>query len=191
MFRPLACAALLAATAVIAPPVYAQTATDDLPSAENWWDRVGANFFSDDGLRTLRPQHEILAQWTALSEDDQAAVLERCAILADRAQNTTSTDGVTVPSEQRGSNTELGATASERALHADGAELPADEGTQRADTAPDMAGQAADQTSITGAVGGAEVHSPADGVQPYTGLAGGVTADDAELRPICGVVAGI
>ena len=185
MFRTLICIASL-----VALPAFAQTAGDDLPSTENWWDRVGAGFFSDQGLTVLRPAHEIRAHWTALSSDDQAAVRERCAILADSAEGTDTT-GVSVPSEQLGSNTGLGETQSDLLPEGDVVQLPADEGTQQPATAPDLNGDTTDQTSITGAVGGEEVHDPATGVQPYTGLAGGVTADDAQLRPVCGVIAGI
>lgn len=182
MLRTFACVACLAAT-----PAFAQTSGDDLPSTENWWDRVGAGFFSDEGLTALRPRHEILAHWSALSQDDQDAIRARCAVLASGAEDTT---GVTVPSDQLGSNTELGATQSERALHRDNTQLPDDAGTTRTDSAPDISDDAADQTTITGAVGGAEVHRPAEGIEPYTGLAGGVTPDDAQVSPVCGVIAG-
>lgn len=186
MFRTFVVAASLAAM-----PAFAQTAGDDLPAAETWWDRVGAGFFSDQGLTLLRPEHEIRAHWTALSADDQAAVLERCAVLAE-TDGAVDTSGVAVPSTQQGSNTELGGTEAERLLEDDLVELPADEGVQRPVDAPDVAAGSTAQTSITGAVEGAEVHRPADGgVQPYTGLAGGVTADDAQLKPVCSVVAQI
>jgi hypothetical protein len=185
MFRTVVFVASLAAL-----PAFAQTAGDDLPAAETWWDRVGAGFFSDEGLTLLRPEPEIRAHWTALSADDQAAVLERCALLANGADSS-DTSGASVPSEQRGSNTELGSTQSERLLEDDLVELPADEGTQREVNAPDMAPDASADTTITGAVNGTEVHNPGDGVQPYTGLAGGVTAEDAQLRPVCTVVAEI
>ncbi|NEX46489.1 hypothetical protein [Pseudotabrizicola algicola] len=177
MMRTLALAASVAALPALAP-AYAQTAGNDLPAAETWWDRVGAGFFSDEGLTLLRPEFEIRAHWTALSSDDQAAILERCAILADRA-DVSDTSGAVVPSQQQGSNTGLGDTQDAQAT---GSELPADEGVQREATAP---------TSISGAADGAEVHRPSEGVQPYTGLAGGVTPDDAQLRPVCSVVAGI
>lgn len=185
MFRIIACLACF-----VVSPTLAQTTGDDLPSVENWWDRVGAGFFSDEGLTTLRPLQEIQAHWTALSSDDQALVLERCSILADQAGEP-DTSGASVPSEKRGSNTELGGTESERALHADSQELPADEGTQRADNAPDIADAQADQTTITGAMDGQEIQVPADDVTPYTGLAGGMTPDDAQMRPVCDVVISI
>lgn len=185
MLRTFVVAASLAAL-----PAFAQTAGDDLPAAETWWDRVGAGFFSDQGLTLLRPEPEIRAHWTALSSDDQAAVLERCAMLAENS-GTADTTGVSVPSEQSGSNTELGGTEAERLLEDDLVELPADDGAQRSVDAPDTVPGATAETSITGAVEGAEVHSPADAVQPYTGLAGGMTADDAQLQPVCSVIAQI
>lgn len=185
MLRTFACVACLAAL-----PVYAQTAGDDLPAAENWWDRVGAGFFSDEGLTALRPEHEILAQWTALSADDQAAVRARCALLTDPGSRA-ETSGTTVPSQQLGSNTELGASQTAQAGQDDAVELPADAGTPQPDDAPDISAEAADQTSITGAVDGDEVHRPAEGIEPYTGLGGGVTPSDAQLEPVCSVIAGI
>ena len=178
------------AASLAAMPAFAQTAGDDLPAAETWWDRVGAGFFSDEGLTLLRPEPEIRAHWTALSADDQAAVRERCAALTNGA-GATDTSAVSVPSTQSGSNTELGGTTTQDILEDDVVELPADEGTQRPVDAPDTAPGETAQTSITGAVEGAEVHSPADGVQPYTGLAGGVTPEDAQLQPVCAVVANI
>lgn len=192
MLRTFVVAASLAAL-----PAFAQTAGDDLPAAETWWDRVGAGFFSDQGLTLLRPEPEIRAHWTALSSDDQAAVLERCAMLAENTGTADTTgvsvpsEQVSVPSEQSGSNTELGGTETERLLEDDLVELPADEGAQRSVDAPDTVLGATAETSITGAVEGAEVHSPADAVQPYTGLAGGMTADDAQLQPVCSVIAQI
>jgi hypothetical protein len=189
MFRHFLCVACVAAT-----PAFSQTASDDQPSTENWWDRVGSGFFSDEGLTLLRPEPEIRAHWTALSSDDQAAVLERCAILMNQA-GTPDTGGVSVPSEQLGSNTELGEAPSDGSatgdqagsvLQGDNVELPADEGTLRADAAGP-----ANETSVTGAVDGAEVHSPGDDVPADTGLAGGVSPEDAQLRPVCSVIAGI
>lgn len=185
MFRTFVCIACVAAL-----PAIAQTAGDDLPATETWWDRVGAGFFSDEGLTLLRPESEIRAHWTALSSDDQAAVRARCATLADTA-GVGDTTGASVPSAQSGSNTELGATQSEQALEDDLVELPADQGTRQASDAPDVAAGTAGETSVTGAIGGEEVQEPADGVQPYTGLAGSVTTDDAQLQPVCSVIAGI
>lgn len=194
MFRYALCVACVAAT-----PALSQTAGDDQPSTENWWDRVGSGFFSDEGLTVLRPEPEIRAHWTALSSDDQAAVLERCAILMNQA-GTPDTSGASVPSEQLGSNTELGETstdglatgdADDGALQDDSVELPADEGAPRAEATADSAPAAANETSVTGAIDGAEVHSPDDDVQTYTGLAGGVSPEDAQLRPVCSVIASI
>ncbi len=183
MFRTLACLAFLAA-----PPSFAQSASDDLTSAENWWDRVGAGFFSDKGLTLLRPESEIRAHWTGLSADDQAAVLKRCAALA-APDDATGGAGVAVPSEQSGSNTEAGVT--EPGQSADGGDRPAGEATPHADDSAPAATGTRDQTSITGAVDGKEVHAPAEGPEPYTGLAGGVDAEDAQLGSVCSVVAGI
>jgi hypothetical protein len=187
MFRTFLCMACLASA-----PVLAQTAGDDQPSTENWWDRVGAGFFSDDGLTLLRPEPEIRAHWTALSADDQAAVLERCAILMTQA-GSAETSGAAVPSTQLGSNTDLGEEAAQDGAAAspmpeDTAQLPADEAAPRTEGTADLAVDTADQTTVTGAVDGAEAHSADEDVQGYTGLAGGVEPEDAQLRPVCAVV---
>ena len=63
----------------IATPLAAQTSNDDMPVIENWWDKVGADFFGKATMDELRPENEIRAQWTGPSGDDQAASLARCA----------------------------------------------------------------------------------------------------------------
>lgn len=75
----------------------AQTTTDDSPSTENWWDQVGAAFFSDEALVSARPEYEVRAQWTGLSEDDQAALKARCEALATgtAVSSQSSEDGMT------------------------------------------------------------------------------------------------
>ncbi len=184
MQRPLFFAILLVLSAPLSLPLVAQTSTDDLAATENWWDRVGARFFSDDGLTTIRPEAEIRAQWTGLSADDQAAVRARCAALAGVG------DGEAT-SQQQGANTGLGgsndtAEAKDNANEtaADGA--PADSQAQTSDLTP----KTADQTSVTGATGGNEVQQPAQGTAGYTGLAGG-NPDDGAFAPVCKVIMSI
>lgn len=67
--------------ALQAPVAAAQTATDDQPSTEAWWDRVGSGFFSDPGLTVLREEFDIRAHWTAMSAEDQEVMRQRCAAL--------------------------------------------------------------------------------------------------------------
>ena len=168
-----------------AGPVIAQTTGDDLPAAENWWDRVGAQFFSDEGLTQMRPEYEIRAHWTALSADDQAAVLARCAEISGSGSGTAT-------SQQEGSNTGLDIKGSAGADHAnqtatDGAPIRQQEATvDESGVQPDKA----DKTSITGTSGGDEVQKPAEGTIGYTGLAGG-SPDDGTFAPVCTLVAGL
>ncbi|MDB5658948.1 MAG: hypothetical protein JWS10_1563 [Cypionkella sp.] len=182
MFRTFVCMAFLAAS-----PAFSQTASDDQPSAENWWDTVGAGFFSDKGLTLLRSEHEIRAHWTGLSADDQAAVLQRCGVLAAPADATGS--GSSVQSQQSGSNTEEGVT--EPGQSADGGNRAAGEALPSTDDAATATPGTTNQTSITGATEGQEVHNPANGTEPYTGLAGSMGPNDDQFRSVCSVIARI
>jgi len=87
------------AAAPLSVPVtaVAQATNDDSPAIENWWDNVGAAFFSDAGLTIPRSEFEIRAQWTALSEEDQTAIRARCAGLASgqTVESTSEQDGIT------------------------------------------------------------------------------------------------
>lgn len=153
---------------MLAAPATAQTTNDDTAAAELWWDRVGAGFFSDATLQTPRSEFEIRAHWTALSEDDQAAVLARC----EGAEGLG--DGLT-PSLQEGTNED----ETEPLVDADLAE---DTGTGEAGTVVD------DDTSITGTDGGAEEQTADSAAQPepYTGLAG---AAETQFFQVCELIA--
>ena len=151
----------------------AQTTNDDTSAAENWWDRVGAGFFSDAGLQTLRPEHEIRAHWTGLSADDQAAVRARCDEAAGQG-------GGTAASLQEGDEDEAPDTT-----EADRTDRAANDGASGTQV------PGAGATTTTGSAGGAEVQeaAPSNRVEPYTGLAGGVEAGDASLVRVCALVA--
>jgi len=153
----------------------AQTSTDDQPAAEGWWDRVGAGFFSDPGLVTLRPDLEIRAHWTALSADDQAAVKARCGALAKGGSGASA-------SNQQGSNTGVGGPPLERSDDDSETNVIVEKGVQ---AQPETDGS--DQTSITGAVEGTEVQRPAEGVTGYTGLAGDI-GDETQVSSVCDVI---
>lgn len=159
---------------VCAGPALAQTVNDDTKAAENWWDAVGADFFSEATMQEPRPEYEIRAQWTGLSADDQAAVLARCAAAAglDPAAPASMQEGP----EDNGPDT----TAAEKA---DGA-LPGDVDPTSGAVDP---GQAGGETTTTGSVGGVEVQtaSPSDTPAPDTGLAGG---QETNMVLICDLI---
>lgn len=166
---------ILGLAILFAGPIMAQTVTDDMKATENWWDAVGADFFSEATMQEPRPASEIRAQWTGLSADDQAAVRARCAAAAG--------DGsVVAPSLQEGSEDNTpDASATDLA---DGV-LPG--GVDPATGAVDP-GLTAGETTTTGSVGGVEVQtaSPSDTPAPDTGLAGGA---EAEMVLICDLIA--
>ncbi len=162
----------------------AQTSGDDLAATENWWDRVGAQFFSDEGLTTVRPEPEIRAQWTALSSDDQAAVLARCDALEGIGTGEAT-------SLQEGSNTGSGGMNDADEAVDNANETPADGALVDRQTEKAASGgqttEPADQTSVTGALDGKEIQQPADGTIGYTGLAGG-RPEDAAFAPVCALI---
>lgn len=184
MMRPLPLCATIFLSFQLTSPLLAQTAGDDLPSAETWWDSVGAQFFSDDGLMTQRPDAEIRAHWTGLSEDDQRAVLARCAALKGEGS------GQSV-SEQEGSNTGLGGVNDlEKAIDNENETATDDSPAvgQRTDTEANSSSSDTNaQTSITGTSGGNEIQQSADGTVGDTGLAGGTT-DPRSLEPVCRLI---
>ena len=157
----------------IATPLAAQTSNDDMPAIENWWDKVGADFFGEATMDEPRPEYEIRAQWTGLSADDQAAVLARCAKTSGKSAG--------APSLQEGSTDEgVVSTAEELAD-----EVPAVAGTDG-----DQSTQTTEATSTTGSVGGMEIQVPAeDGAPaPDTGLAGATGGPDSKMIRICDLI---
>ena len=152
--------AALALALFVAAPVCAQTANDDMKATENWWDAVGADFFSEASMQEPRPASEIRAQWTGLSADDQAAILARCAGSGGQA--------AAAPSLQEGLEDED--PDATRADLADGALSDTDQANGAADPGP-----AESETTTTGSVDGTEVQtaSPSQTPAPDTGLAGG------------------
>ena len=198
LHRTLPLAVVVALATQLATPLMAQTSTDDLAATENWWDKVGGKFFSDDGLRTMRPDLEIRAQWTGLSADDQAAIRARCAEMAGTGTGQAA-------SQQQGGNTGLGdangvqAGSQQAATNQSGAVQTADPAVKVPDavvqtdgttTAPqsDTQPAGADQTSTTGAAQGKEVQQPAKGTIGYTGLAGG-NPENLDFSPVCKLIA--
>jgi len=187
MHRTLPLAIILALSIQLPSFVGAQTTGDDLPATENWWDKVGAKFFSDKGLTTLRPEAEIRAQWTALSADDQAAVRARCAELSGQGTGD-------VASQQQGSNTGLDGIndTDEAAENAD--ETATDEAPETLEAAitgenavkPDSA----DEASVTGTTDEIEIQKPAEGTIGYTGMAGG-NPENLAFAPICTLIVGL
>ena len=161
---------------VAAPPVVAQTSNDDMPATENWWDKVGADFFSAASMQEPRPETEIRAQWTGLSADDQAAVLARCAGNAGSA-------GLAPKSTQEGSTDEGNDTTSTDLAD----DVPEEQ------VADDPNSQASQATTTTGSVSGEEVQLPAqDGSSaPDTGLAGGDGESETKMVLICDLVPGL
>ena len=180
----------------------AQTSSDDLAATESWWDKVGAKFFSDDGLQTMRPDLEIRAQWTGLSADDQAAIRARCAKAAGNGTGQAA-------SQQQGGNTGLGdanevqtgtqqvetnqagvAVTADPAVKVPDAVVATDGTTTAPQSAPqsDSQPQAAEQTSTTGAAQGKEVQQAAKGTIGYTGLAGG-NPENLDFSPVCTLIA--
>ena len=187
MHRTLPLAIMLALSFQLPSSVGAQTTGDDLPAIENWWDKVGAKFFSDEGLTMLRPEAEIRAHWTALSADDQAAVRARCAELGGQGTGEAA-------SQQQGSNTGLDAINDTNEAADDANQTATDEAPARlkAEITGENAEEAdpADQTSVTGAADGTEIQEPAEGTIGYTGLAGG-NPDDLAFAPVCTLVVGL
>ena len=196
-------ALLLALTAHVAFPVMAQTSTDDLAATESWWDKVGAKFFSDEGLKTMRPDLEIRAQWTGLSADDQAAIRARCAELAGKGTGQAAslqeggntglgdTDGIQSGNDQIATNqvatNQAGVPETADPAVKTPAEAVQTDGTTRAPQSPSQP-EGAEQTSITGAEQGKEVQQAAEGTIGYTGLAGG-NPDDLDFSPVCQLIA--
>lgn len=163
-------AVALALAAMLASPLAAQTSTDDASATENWWDRVGAKFFSDEGLTTVRPEYEIRAQWTGLSADDQAAVLARCAALKGEGTGDAA-------SLQQGSNTGLGTARTDST---------ATEQVNNGNSEPETS----EKLTVTGSSDGKEIQNAAQGTIGYTGLGGG-SSDDAALAPVCSLISGL
>lgn len=174
--------------ALLAVPALAQTATDDSASTENWWDRVGAAFFSDESLKTMRPDTEIRAQWTGLSEDDQAAVRARCVELGDAAVNAKPpADGVLVESHT-GTDAETtaaiddgGGTTGGSAYATPGQEQVAGADAKTEAGTPDAVGA---QTTTTGEAGGAENQTTLETTAANTGHGD----SDESLTPICAII---
>jgi hypothetical protein len=164
------------AALILAAPVAAQTTNDDTSATENWWDKVGADFFSDATMEMPRPEYEIRAQWTGLSADDQAAVRARCA--AARGQS----DGTAPSLQEADENNAPDTTEADRAA----APRPAGEAAGAASQAAQ-----ADLTTTTGAVEGRErqVASPDGQPAPYTGLAGGFQEGTPRMVRICDLIA--
>ena len=151
----------------IATPLAAQTSNDDMPVIENWWDKVGADFFGKATMDELRPENEIRAQWTGPSAGDQAASLARCTKAIGQSA---------------GASTSLqeGSTAEQLAD-----EVPALVGPDGEQSA-----QAAEATSSTGSVSGKKIQVPAaDGASaPDTGLAGATGGPDNKMIRICELI---
>jgi len=166
---------LLAVAVICAGPVWSQATNDDTPAIENWWDEVGADFFSEATMQEPRPDYEIRAQWTGLSADDQGAVLARCAALAGET--------VSAPSTQEGSE--------DNAPDTNAAELADSPETGLVDPATGAIDPAitSDEKTTTGSVNGVEVQeaSPSDTPAPDTGLAGG-TGDKTNMVLICDLI---
>lgn len=155
--------------------VGAQTSNDDTPATENWWDEVGADFFSEASMQEPRPEYEIRAQWTALSADDQAAVRARCAAPAG--------ENAAALSTQEGSE--------DTAPDTNAAELADAPETGLVDPATGAVDPAAatEAQTTTGSVDGDEVQEAAssDEPAPYTGLAGGV-GENTNMVLICDLI---
>lgn len=152
----------------------AQTATDDSPSTENWWDRVGAGFFSDENMQTMRPETEIRAMWTGLSADDQAAVLARCDEMsgAGNGSSASRSEGTT-----GGGSTQNTGTAS-----------GADSTNTGSGNAAGRSGEgSASGTSVTGSTVGEENQTASQsGTSAETGLAPSVTGPTSgQMTQVC------
>lgn len=163
------------AAVMLAAPAAAQTTNDDMPATENWWDKVGAEFFSEASMNIARPEHEIRAQWTALSEDDQAAVRARCA--AARGVG----DGAAVSLQEGDEDNNPYATAADLA----DTQQPAVDHATRTEATSE-----AEATTTTGSVDGLEkqVTQPEAGAAPYTGLAGAYQEGETRMVLICDLI---
>lgn len=171
-------AGMLAGLMMLAAPMAAQTTNDDTTATENWWDKVGAEFFSDATLDMPRPEHEIRAQWTGLSADDQAAVRARCA--AREGQGNTAARSLDEGDEDNAP----GATAG------DLADLPQADVEAHGDGATHGTADAeANTTTTTGSIKGQEQQVPSAKPRPapYTGLAGGLQEAPNMIR-ICDLI---
>lgn len=183
---------LLSVLAAAPVAALAQTTNDDTVAAENWWDRVGAAYFSDENLMTPRPEYEIMAQWTGLSADDQAAVKARCAELAGQGNGTAvstqtaSTDAANDDDARMGEGNDSGTEEN----------VNAEEGTSEAEAQPtstetaltDAPEAAADSdTTLSGATAGAENQVAGEEVPGYTGL-GGSDPTAEQMTPVCTLV---
>lgn len=160
----------------VATTAAAQTSNDDMPAIENWWDKVGADFFGPATMQEPRPEPEIRAQWTGLSADDQAAVIARCG------ENAKTSTPASAPSQQEGS-TDQG----KEPTPADLADTPP---ASPADDSDDVQDDAARATTTTGSVKGAEVQTSQSDASaaPDTGLAGGTGGSAAKMVLICDLV---
>lgn len=158
--------------AALAGPGAAQIANDDTTSTENWWDQVGAGFFSDEGLTTLKSEFEIRAHWTGLSQDDQSAVRARCDQLSGKGTGA-------APSRQEGDEDENPDTT-----EAERRDVPE---ASAVDDASDDTGNS--RTTTTGSADGEErqIAEPSAEVDPdaETGLAG---STDGNLAKICDLI---
>lgn len=173
---------------LLALPAQAQTVNDDTPSTENWWDNVGSGFFSDATLLTPRPEYEIRAHWTGLSDDDRAAVRARCGALQGQ------TAGAPVSTQEGDKDEDPGTTPAELADGATSGQTTQAAKDQVAAVQNDgkpVPETQNDSTTVTGSVAGMEVQkaSPAETPEPYTGLAGGATdSDDVRTVRVCDLV---
>jgi hypothetical protein len=167
-------AALLLGSLLILPailPAAAQATNDDTATGENWWDKVGAGFFTSATMKTLRPATEIRAHWTALSAGNQVVVSARCASADGTAASLH--EGEEDESRQHQTTTDLADRTVTEPSGKDGTAVVPD----------------ADGTTTTGSVNGAEVHkaSPSTMPAPNTGLAGG--DGDGSMVTVCQLIA--
>ncbi len=164
---------IFVASAMLAMPLAAQTTNDDATATENWWDEVGAGFFSDASLQQPRPEYEIRAQWTGLSADDQVAVRARCSAGLENAQSPSLQEG-SGDEDRDATATELTDDAQQAGRPLIGSEAPAAE----------------NMTTTTGSVDGQEVQraDPANKPEPYTGLAGSDVESPEKMVMICDLI---
>ena len=163
---------LIALAICLTTPLAAQTANDDTPAIENWWDKVGADFFGPATMQDSRPEHEIRAQWTGLSADDQAAVLARCGSNNGKAS-------LEPNSKQEGST-----DAGQANTTADLADI-----VLPSNKAVDPSTQVDRSTTATGSVGGTEKQvARKDTPSPDTGLSGASGGTETKMALICDLI---
>lgn len=174
------------ALALLAAPLYAQTATDGTTLSS----RIGPAFFSDEGMTMMRSPEEIQAGWDNLSPEDQGALRTRCEAVginfqADMTESSGSAGSGVEPSDSGISGTMSAGTPQEPLVESGGDSGGGVRPTPGPDTAAISAGTP--QEPLTESSG-----SSGPGVEPTNADENeGFMANREQLSAVCGAAANL